>query len=197
MATFVERVSRRFEEVAATEEGICTSEFLDAARGVVLLFDELGSAAFLAVKSDISGNIDKVQAKYDSDKDAFNTLEKIILAEAGTKDRKATQGLLWLKRGLEFTALGLRRNLQNASEELADSFRQAYELTLRPLHGLVVRIAFNAAMAVCPYRKTFYEKLGGNNDAVYEGLEKWVVALQGHLDRLNVFYKSGAYDKGL
>ncbi|KAJ2051924.1 hypothetical protein GGH13_008555, partial [Coemansia sp. S155-1] len=68
MSTFVERVPLRFEQVTTDETGINTAEFLDAARGVVMLFDELGSAAFVAVKSDISGNIDKVQAKYDTDK---------------------------------------------------------------------------------------------------------------------------------
>ncbi|KAJ2891710.1 hypothetical protein IWW38_003506 [Coemansia aciculifera] len=197
MSLFVERVPLRFEQVTADESGINTAQFLDAARGVVMLFDELGSAAFVAVKSDISGNIDKVQAKYDSDKVAFNTLEKIVLAEAGTKDRKATQGLLWLKRGLEFTAQGLSRSLSNAAEELADSFRQAYEVTLKPLHNFVVKAVFNVAMGACPYRKTFYEKMGGDNEAVHKGLQLWVAALQKHLDQLNALYKKGAYDKGL
>ncbi|KAJ2746232.1 hypothetical protein GGI20_001512 [Coemansia sp. BCRC 34301] len=197
MLTFVERVPLRFEQVTADEAGINTAEFLDAARGVVMLFDELGSAAFVAVKSDISGNIDKVQAKYDSDKEAFSTLEKIVLAEAGTKDRKATQGLLWLKRGLEFTAQGLSRSLGNTAEELVDSFKQAYEVTLKPLHGFVVKVAFNVAMAACPYRKTFYEKMGGDNKDVRKGLQVWVVALQKHLDQLNALYKKGGYDKGL
>ncbi|KAJ2490995.1 hypothetical protein IWW37_002661 [Coemansia sp. RSA 2050] len=197
MSTFVERVPLRFEQVTVDEAGINTAEFLNAARGVVMLFDELGSAAFVAVKSDISGNIDKVQAKYDTDKAAFSTLEKIVMAEAGTKDRKASQGLLWLKRGLEFTAQGLHRNLSNAAEELADSFRQAYEITLKPLHGFVVRTVFNVAMAACPYRKAFYEKLGGENEAVFKGLEVWVAALQKQLSQLDAFYKKGAYDKGL
>ncbi|KAJ2910253.1 hypothetical protein GGI21_001054, partial [Coemansia aciculifera] len=128
---------------------------------------------------------------------AFNTLEKIVLAEAGTKDRKATQGLLWLKRGLEFTAQGLSRSLSNAAEELADSFRQAYEVTLKPLHNFVVKAVFNVAMGACPYRKTFYEKMGGDNEAVHKGLQLWVAALQKHLDQLNALYKKGAYDKGL
>ncbi|KAJ2683836.1 hypothetical protein IWW39_005274 [Coemansia spiralis] len=197
MSTFVDRVPRKFEQVTVDEAGINTAEFLDAARGVVMLFDELGSAAFVAVKSDISGNIDKVQAKYDADKAAFSTLEKIVLAEAGTKDRKATQGLLWLKRGLEFTAQGLCRSLSDTAEELADSFKQAYEVTLKPLHGFVIRAVFNVAMAACPYRKTFYEKLGGDNEAVFKGLEVWVTALQKQLKQLDDFYKKGAYDKGL
>ncbi|KAJ1654700.1 hypothetical protein GGF44_005234, partial [Coemansia sp. RSA 1694] len=184
-------------QVTTDKAGINTAEFLDAARGVVMLFDELGSTAFLAVKTDISGNINKVQAKYDSDKAAFNTLEKIVLAEAGTKDRTATQGLLWLKRGLEFTAQGLSRSLSNAAEELVDSFRQAYEVTLKPLHGFVVKAVFNVAMAACPYRKTFYEKMGGDNDAVRKDLQVWVDALQKHLDLLNDLYRKGAYDKGL
>lgn len=198
MSTFVERVPRRFNQVTiGEEEGINTLEFLEAASGVVMLFDELGSAAFSLVKSDLNGNITKVRTKYDSDPQAFETLQKIVLAEAGSKDRTATQGLLWLKRGLEFTAMGILRSLNNMSEELADSFIEAYKLTLKPLHGFVVRGAFNLAMKACPYRKDFYEKLGGSNEKVLKELREWADALQNQLNLLNQFYARGQYDKGL
>ncbi|KAJ1938399.1 hypothetical protein FBU59_004452 [Linderina macrospora] len=197
MATFVERVPLRFNNVTITDAGINTKEFLDAASGVVMLFDELGSTAFAPVKSDISGNIAKVKAKLDSDPAKYDTLEKIILAEAGSKDRTATQGLLWLKRGLEFTALGLSKNLATPSEELSKSFTDAYQATLKQFHNFVVKGVFNLAMKACPYRKDFYVKLGGDNDAVYGELKVWVDALQAQLNQLNVFYAKGSYDKGL
>ncbi|KAI8320998.1 glycolipid transfer protein [Martensiomyces pterosporus] len=197
MATFVERVPRRFNDVAVTEAGINTKEFLEAASGVVMLFDELGSAAFGPVKSDINGNITKVRAKLESGPAEFDTLEKIVLAEAGTKDRTATQGLLWLKRGLEFTALGVSRNLANANEELTVSFTEAYGKTLKQYHNFVVKGVFNLAMKACPYRKDFYEKLGGDNEQVYADLKVWTDSLQQQLNQLSVFYAKGAYDKGL
>ncbi|KAJ1960915.1 hypothetical protein GGI12_003541 [Dipsacomyces acuminosporus] len=200
MATFVERVPRRFNSVTVTDAGINTKEFLEAASGVVMLFDELGSTAFAPVKSDMNGNITKVRTKLESNPAEFDTLEKIILSEAGTKDRTATQGLLWLKRqcrGLEFTALGVSKNLANTNEELTTSFTEAYGKTLKQYHNFVVKGVFSLAMKACPYRKDFYEKLGGNNDQVFADLKVWVDALQQQLNQLNVFYAKGAYDKGL
>ncbi|KAJ1731904.1 hypothetical protein LPJ61_002298 [Coemansia biformis] len=197
--TLDELITRRFQDVTVTADGIDTAEFLEAAEGVVKLFDLLESAAFFPVKSDITTNIGvcKVRAKYESDPKAFDTLEKIVLAETKTGDRKATQGLLWLKRGLELTAMGLRRNLDNNEEELSVSFTEAYNNTLKQFHGFIVKKMFSVAMLACPDRKTFYMKIGGGKEGEKEQLLEWVQALQTHLNQLNVFYASGGYDKGL
>ncbi|KAJ1768194.1 hypothetical protein IW140_005716 [Coemansia sp. RSA 1813] len=198
MATLEDLITRRFENVTTFEDGgISTIEFLEASEGVVKLFDILGSTAFYPVKSDMTNNIEAIRTKYKSDPAAFDTLQKIILAEAATKDRTATQGLLWLKRGLEMTAMGLKRNLDNKTEALSDSFTAAYNNTLMQYHNFIVKKMFSVAMLACPNRETFYEKVGGNNDRVHDGLLKWVEALQDLLNQLNIFYASGAYDKGL
>ncbi|KAJ2749385.1 hypothetical protein IWQ56_007240, partial [Coemansia nantahalensis] len=157
----------------------------------------LESAAFYPVKTDMTTNIEKVRAKYESDPKAFDTLEKIVIAEAKSGDRKATQGLLWLKRGLELTAMALKRNLDNGSEELSVSFTEAYNNTLKQFHGFIVKKMFGVAMLACPDRKTFYLKVGGGKDGVEEQLLQWVQALQTLLNQLNVFYASGGHDKGL
>ncbi|KAJ2514656.1 eukaryotic translation initiation factor 3 subunit A [Coemansia sp. RSA 2049] len=95
------------------------------------------------------------------------------------------------------TAMGLKRNLLNKSEALSDSFTEAYNKTLMQFHNFIVKKMFGVAMLACPNRETFYEKIGGNNDKVHEGLLAWVDALQNILNQLNIFYASGAYDKGL
>ncbi|KAJ2656838.1 hypothetical protein IWW48_004816 [Coemansia sp. RSA 1200] len=173
MATLQDLITRRFEDVRIFEDGgISTVEFLEASEG-------------------------KVRTKYKSDPEAFDTLQKIIAAEAVTKVRTATQGLLWLKRGLEMTAMGLKRNLLDKSEALSDSFTEAYNKTLMQFHNFIVKKMFGVAMLACPNRETFYEKIGGNNDKVHEGLLAWVEALQNILNQLNIFYASGSYDKGL
>ncbi|KAI9506867.1 hypothetical protein GGI25_000105 [Coemansia spiralis] len=198
MATLEDLIKRRFDEVTVFEDnGISTVEFLEAAEGVVKLFDILGSTAFFPVKSDMSTNIGKVRTKYESDPKAFDTLQKIIVAEAGTKDRTATQGLLWLKRGLELTALALKRNLDNMDEPLSTSFNEAYSKTLMQFHNFIVKKMFGVAMLACPDRATFYDKIGGNNERVHDELRKWAIALQDILNQLNIFYASGSYDKGL
>ncbi|KAJ2776516.1 hypothetical protein H4R18_005632 [Coemansia javaensis] len=194
--TLRELITRWFYDVTVTEDGISTAEFLEAADGVVKLFDLLESAAFYPVKSDMTTNIAKVRAKYESDPAAFGTLEKIIVAEAKTGDRTATQGLLWLKRGLELTAMALRRNAMN-DEELSVSFTEAYNCTLKQYHGFIVKKMFGVAMMACPDQATLYQKIGSTKAAEKDHQLKWVGALQDQLNQLNAFYASGSYDKGL
>jgi hypothetical protein len=63
-------------------------------------------------------------------------------AHPNLKDRKASEGLMWLLRGLKFTARGLRHNLQNPTEELSVSFTKGYEDSLKKWHGMMVRPVF-------------------------------------------------------
>ena len=46
-----------YQNVPITEDGVATSEFIDATEGVVKLFDLLGSSAFAVVQNDMNGNI--------------------------------------------------------------------------------------------------------------------------------------------
>lgn len=91
--------------------------------------------------------------------------------------------------GLEFTCIALSSNVAKSTEELADSFRNAYGSTLKPHHSFIVKPIFSAAMSACPYRKDFYTKLGDDVDKVHselrvylQGLEKVVGILKGFLD---------------
>ncbi|PVU95354.1 hypothetical protein BB561_001868 [Smittium simulii] len=195
--SFLERVPERFNNVVIHQDGIDTFQFCQAAEGVVLLFDELGSTAFAPVKSDITGNIKKVMTKYNSDKQSFNTLQKIVLSEVNSKDKTATQGLLWLKRGLEFCAIALVRNIENLSESLSTSFQKAYEESLKKFHSFLVRPIFSLAMQACPSRENFYPKIGPDFDSIKDDLLAWAKALKAQTDALDLFYASAKYDKGL
>lgn len=62
-------------------------------------------------------------------------------------------------------------------EELADSFRHAYGLTLKPHHSFLVKPIFSAAMGACPYRKDFYAKLGADKEKVEADLRVYLAAL--------------------
>jgi len=58
---------------------------------------------------------------------------------------QAAEALLWLTRGLSFTAQALRRHVDNPSEELNVSFSKAYDATLSKQHGFVVRGIFSVS----------------------------------------------------
>ncbi|GAC99428.1 hypothetical protein PHSY_007029 [Pseudozyma hubeiensis SY62] len=118
------------------------------------------------------------------------TLEKLIQNEGpgGTSKRPATEGLMWLLRGLDFTAQAMRNSVNNKNEELSVSFTNAYGTTLRPHHGMLIRPVFALAMKACPYRKDFYAKLGEPQSKVEEELEKWLAALEKIVAHMKSFY---------
>jgi len=156
--------------------------------------DLLESAAFTPVQSDMRGNVKKIREKHDTNPEKYKTLQKIVIDESNDKKKTATEGLLWLKRGLEFTSLALRRNVDDPNEELADSFKKAYDDTLKQYHNFLVKNVFSLAMKACPYRKDFYQKLGSDQDKVNQQLKEWLVTLESLVGNLKKFYIDGKYE---
>jgi hypothetical protein len=188
--TFFDTLSKSFVDVPVDEskdKAISTTEFLEAAESLTTLFDVLGGAAFKPVKSDMTGNIKKIRDRQLAAPTLSETLQDLVLNELKEKKHVATEGLVWLNRGLDFTAQALRHNISNPTEELAQSFREAYGKTLKPHHSFVVKPLFSAAMSATPYRADFYKKLGDDNAKVQAELDKWLTALEKDVAILNEF----------
>lgn len=184
-------------------QGIDTASFLSAAQSTTTLFDLLGSVAFTPVKNDMNGNITKLRTRYNANQASSTTLQSLCKNELSQKSHTATEGLLWLVRGLDFTAQALRADLkENASvstfeakpkAELAESFRKAYKNTLAPHHGFLVKPIFSAAMSATPYRKDLYSRMVGpgvDGENARQSLEKWVSALEERIAILKAFLAS-------
>jgi hypothetical protein len=117
-----------------------------------------------------------------------STLQSLVRTElTTTKSHTASEGLLWLLRGLDFTAQALRHNLTNPSDELSTSFRTSYGNTLKQHHSFLVKPIFSAAMSATPYRKDFYSKLGEDEERVKKELEAWLAALEKRVGILKEF----------
>ncbi|KJZ78066.1 hypothetical protein HIM_02703 [Hirsutella minnesotensis 3608] len=178
--TIVQTFKRSFVDVpidADKGNAIATTEFLEAAESLTTIFDSLGSVAFSPVKSDLLGNVKKVRDRQLAAPAESENVQDLCRNELKTKKHTATEGLLWLVRGLEFTCIALSQNIAKSSEELADSFRGAYGQTLKPHHSFIVKPIFSAAMSACPYRKDFYSKLGSDDTKVQEDLRVYLAAL--------------------
>ncbi|KAF8522433.1 glycolipid transfer protein domain-containing protein [Hysterangium stoloniferum] len=193
MSTYFDTIKKSFADVPITDAGVDTVAFLEAAEGLVGLFDLLGSTAFGVVQSDLKGNIAKVRTRYNATPELSATLEQLVLNEKKEKKQPATEGLMWLLRGLAFTAQALQRSHGDKSEELSVSFNKSYEGTLKQFHNFVVKGVFALAMKACPYRKDFYEKLGSPPEKVDQELGVWLAALDVILKRMNTFYVNGKY----
>lgn len=196
MSTFFDEAKKSFADVPVTDSNIETASFLEASESLVKLFDLLGSSAFTVVQKDMTGNIEKIRAKLLADPLGAATLQLLVLSEAGSKSKKATQGLLWLSRGLQFTAQAMRETVDSSSE-LTVTFTDAYNKTLAQFHGMLVKPIFKLAMKACPYRKDFFEKLGADQTKVAEQLAVWLKALEDIVQIIMDFFSQGNYGKGL
>ncbi|RYP16542.1 hypothetical protein DL765_005103 [Monosporascus sp. GIB2] len=179
--TILDTFKKSFVDVpvdADNDNAIATTEFLDAAESLTTIFDALGSVAFSPVKNDMMGNIKKLRERQLAAPAESETLQALVKNELKDKKHVATEGLLWLVRGLDFTCIALSQNVAKPSEELADSFRNAYGATLKPHHSFLVKPVFSAALSACPYRKAFYEKLGSDEAKVQSELRVYLAALE-------------------
>ena len=129
MSTFFDEMKKSFADVPITDKKIDTASFLEASESLIKLFDLLGSSAFQVVQKDMTGNITKIRTKLLADPAGSGTLQDLVLSEANTKTKTATQGLLWLSRGLQFTSQAMRETVDNPSKELAVTFTDAYSKT--------------------------------------------------------------------
>ncbi|KAK7996516.1 hypothetical protein PG989_004556 [Apiospora arundinis] len=157
--TLLDTFKKSFVDVpvdAEKDNAIATTDFLDAAESLTTIFDALGSLAAPAESA---------------------TLQELVQNELKSKKHVATEGLVWLVRGLDFTCIALSQNLAKDGEELSESFRNAYGNTLKPHHSFLIKPVFSAAMSACPYRKDFYTKLGADQDKVVAELRPYLAAL--------------------
>ncbi|BGP13746.1 hypothetical protein JCM10213_006424 [Rhodosporidiobolus nylandii] len=193
MATYFET---SFVDVPVTDAGVDTLQFLEATEGLIKMFDLLGNPSFAIVQNDMNGNVTKIRNRYNAAPAQSATLEQLVENEKGEKKRTATEGLLWLIRGLKFTQIALTRSQADKTEELSVSFSNAYDQTLKKYHSFVIKPVFALAMKACPYRKDFYAKLGPPEAPVDAELSKWNGALGQIIAQLEAFYEKGNHAKG-
>lgn len=119
---------------------------------------------FALVKSDVGGNIDRLEKKAETNPDLYNPdIFEMIRIEV--KDGTAagasscTKGLLWLKRAMEFITALLSRLLENPTISLSEAASETYYETLQQYHGWIVTGTFTVALKLCPSRDYLFESI--------------------------------------
>jgi hypothetical protein len=84
----------------------------------------------------------KVRTRYEATPELSDTLQKLVTNEQGEKKRTATEGLMWLVRGLSFTCKGLMKAQADKKQELSAAFGESYGETLKQYHNFVVKGVF-------------------------------------------------------
>ncbi|KAI8005204.1 Glycolipid transfer protein 1 [Camellia lanceoleosa] len=139
---------------------LLTKPFLDVCKHILPILDKFG-AAMTIVKSDIGGNISRLESRYSSNTTKFNYLFRFVQAEVETKTAKSSSScsnaLLWLTRAMDFL-VELFRNLHDHEDwTMAQASTDSYGKTLKKWHGWLASSSFTIAIKLVPDRKKFIE----------------------------------------
>ncbi|XP_027349060.1 glycolipid transfer protein 1-like [Abrus precatorius] len=155
-------------KVVKSEEGkVLTKPFLDICRSLLPVLDNFGGA-FSFVKSDIGGNISRLESKYQTDPSEYKFLFSLVQKEVEAKTEKAssscTNGLLWLSRSMDFTVQMFNNLHEHQDWTMQRACSDSYNKTLRQWHGWLAISSFSVAMKLVPERKKFMEIISGTGN---------------------------------
>lgn len=172
-----------------------TKPFLDVCRLVLPVIDKFGTAMAM-VKSDVGGNISRLDQRYDTDASAYEKLYDIIKKEVAAGKAKdsnsCSNALLWLTRAMDFLVELFHNLLSHPDWTMSQAANEAYVATLKKWHGWIASAAFTMAMKLVPDRKKFMDLLGGGN--LNADMESFVSSFAPLLQENHKFLKSVGLD---
>ncbi|NWH48245.1 GLTP protein, partial [Fregata magnificens] len=135
------------------------------------------------VKADLTGNIKKIRAVYDSNPAKFKTLQNILEVEkemhgSAWPKTGATLALMWLKRGLKFMLVLLQSISDGERDEehpnlIRVNAMKAYEIALKKYHGWMLQKLFTGSVYALPYKSDLLKALEkGKEVKEEESIEK-------------------------
>ncbi|KAM0845896.1 hypothetical protein ACQ4PT_056049 [Festuca glaucescens] len=146
---------------------ILTKPFLEVCKHILPVLDKFGSAMSI-VKSDIGGNIARLEAKYASDPTKYQQLHNMVQVEVTSKTAKSssscTNGLLWLTRAMNFLVALFHNLVQHPDWQMSQVCSDAYKNTLKKWHGWLASSSFSVAIKLAPDRKKFMDIICGTGD---------------------------------
>ncbi|KAJ4785492.1 hypothetical protein LUZ62_036738 [Rhynchospora pubera] len=175
---------------------ILTKPFLEVCKLILPVLDKFGSAMSL-VKSDIGGNITRLQTKYDTDPTKYEQLYSMIQVEITAKTAKSssscTNGLLWLTRAMDFLVELFRNLVEHPDWSMSKCCTDSYNKTLKKWHGWMASSSFTVAMKLAPDRNKFMEIIGGGGD-INADIEKFCSGFSPLLEENHKFLASVGMD---
>ena len=175
--------------------------FLNAAKQMPPFVDFFGMA-FKPIKSDLQGNLDKLQKVLEKHSiQDFKTFDDILEYEKenglNQDDKSATIALLWLKRGLNYIVLLLEYLVEDhhkgiKEENIVSLFTKAYETSLKMYHKWLIQKIFSVMMRTCPYRKDLYKAIANgadkSEDEIILDIEDFLSVMRPNVDALCNMY---------
>lgn len=184
------------KHVKSEQGDMLTKPFLDVCKQILPVIDKFGAAMAL-VKSDINGNITRLENKYLSDPAQFNHLYSMVQVEIEAKTAKASSscanGLLWLTRAMDFLVELFRNLLDHQDWTMSQACTDSYSKTLKQWHGWLASSSFTIAMKLAPDRNKFMDVIGGKGD-INADIEKFCTTFSPLLEENHKFLASVGLD---
>jgi len=184
------------KHVKAENRVIPTKPFLDVCKQILPVLDKFG-AAMAIVKTDIGGNITRLENKYCSDPSKYEHLYTMAQEEVQNKTAKAssscTTGLLWLTRAMDFLVELFRNLLEHPDWTMSQACTDSYTKTLKKFHGWLASSSFTVAMKLAPNRDKFMEVISGTGD-INADIEKFCTTFSPFLKENHNFLASVGLD---
>ncbi|RAL38356.1 unnamed protein product [Cuscuta campestris] len=185
------------KQIKSQNGDMLTKPFLNVCKLILPILDKLG-AAMSVVKSDISGNISRLESKYETNPSRFNYLYSFVQAEVETKTAKSssscTNALLWLTRTMDFIVELFRNLAQNQDWSMSQACSDSYAKTLKNWHGWLASSTFSVAIKLAPDRKKFMEVIVGGGRNSYGEVEAFYTTLSPILHQIHKFLASVGLD---
>lgn len=170
--------------------------FLDVCKQILPVLDKFG-AAMAIVKSDIGGNITRLENKYSSDPAKYEHLYTMVQEEVEKKTAKGssscTNGLLWLTRAMDFLVELFRNLLDHPDWTMSQACTDSYTKTLKKWHGWLASSSFTVAMKLAPNKDKFMEVISGTGD-IKADIEKFCTTFYPFLKENHDFLASVGLD---
>ncbi|CAA0832191.1 Glycolipid transfer protein 1 [Striga hermonthica] len=180
-----------------SEDGVMlTKPFLDVCKLILPVIDKFGAAMAL-VKTDIGGNITRLENKYLSNPTKYNHLYSMVQEEVDAKTAKGssscTNGLLWLTRAMDFLVELFRNLIHHEDWAMSQACSDSYGKTLKQWHGWLASSSFTVAMKLAPDRKKFFDVVAGSGD-INGDIEKFCTTFSPFLEENHKFLASVGMD---
>ncbi|KAH1259735.1 Glycolipid transfer protein 1 [Glycine max] len=180
---------QEIEHVKSDQGEILSKPFLDACKHILPVIDKFGAAMAL-VKSDIGGNISRLETMYSSNPTRFNYLYSLVQVEVETKTAKSssscTNGLLWLTRAMDFLVALFRNLIEHEDWPMSQACTDSYNKTLKKWHGWLASSSFTVVMKLAPDRKKFMDVIGGTGN-ISADIEKFCTTFSPLLEENHKF----------
>ncbi|XVF28575.1 hypothetical protein REPUB_Repub15cG0041800 [Reevesia pubescens] len=184
------------QHIKSPQGEMLTQPFLEVCKLILPVIDKFGSAMTL-VKSDIGGNISRLEKKYQSDTTKYNYLYNLVKEEVECKTAKGSSscanGLLWLTRAMDFLVELFHNLLAHPDWTMVAACTDSYSKTLKKFHGWIASSSFTVAMKLAPDRKKFMQVIAGSGD-VNADMEKFCSTFPPFLKENHKFLASFGLD---